>query len=473
MSSSWTYGADEMTDGDMEAAEVANWTATTATLSSEAGGQAGNCMKLLENGGANPTAHWDWTASSATDFEIEFYVKAGDEASYEVSIYNVTTAANACTIKENEATTSWARQRLFFQATGAAPVDTFRIILRQKCANGAGTYILFDSVVIKPITATTLTFGSAYTIFSTAAYPRNVHTMDATHALVCLGASVSALTISGTAVTGITPVTVPQDGASNYNWESSFIEVSDNLYKSILSYWDSSIYTIRSAIMSWESIPTVQARCGMGGLSDKLRLVSPGSAEYESLRIFAKITEGNHVVNGEFDDWAAGDADNWTDSANAVSDKETVDPYGSSGSSMKLTASGAGVQYTQSDNITVEADKDYWLKLRYKNTASDVAQYLVYDVSNAGDIIAVTDLADSTAWSDEQTAKFTTPVGCTSIYIRIGAKTDGDIVWFDNIYLYTVLAADCVIADPIFNNYAVRIQHPLHGILTTRDASVE
>lgn len=37
----------------------------------------------------------------------------------------------------------------------------------------------------------------------------------------------------------------------------------------------------------------------------------------------------------------------------------------------------------------------------------------------------------------------------------------------------TTHAADLVTVDPVFNNYAVRIQHPIHGILAWRDASAE
>jgi len=149
------------------------------------------------------------------------------------------------------------------------------------------------------------------------------------------------------------------------------------------------------------------------------------------------ISSTSEVVNGDFEDWTSGDADNWTDSTSAVSDEETSSSYGGCGSSMKLTATGAASQYIQSDAITVTADQKYWLRFRYKNTADDVAQYAVYDVSNSADIVSATDLDSTTSWSAEQNIGFVTPTGCTSIYIRLYAKTDGDIVWFDNVWLAT------------------------------------
>jgi hypothetical protein len=286
MSSSWTYGADEMADGDMEAADVANWTATTATLSSESGGQTGNCMKLLENGGANPTAHWDWVASVANIYEVVFYVKAGDEASYEVEIYDVNTAAIICTIKENEATAGWVRQRFFFEAIDA--VNNTRIILRQKCANGAGTYIYFDSVTIKPIINKTLTFGTAYTIESASGSTRSIHALDEAHAIVGIitdAGKVAALIINGTTVTGgDTPTDIP--GATYLYQVTRLISVSGNIYKSIISYYDSTLDTIRSAIMQWQALPNIAGYCEVEGVANKLRLVLPEDADYSSLRIY-------------------------------------------------------------------------------------------------------------------------------------------------------------------------------------------
>lgn len=150
----------------------------------------------------------------------------------------------------------------------------------------------------------------------------------------------------------------------------------------------------------------------------------------------------SEILNSDFEDWTGGDADNWTDSANAVSDEETTGPHGGTGSSLKLTASGAASQYTQSDSVTVTAEKKYHLKLYYKNTAGDTAQYLIYDVSNGANIVAATDLSNITGWSAQQSIEFTTPAGCTSIYVRLYAKADGDIVWFDDVYLATTLVGE-------------------------------
>lgn len=139
------------------------------------------------------------------------------------------------------------------------------------------------------------------------------------------------------------------------------------------------------------------------------------------------------IVNGEFESWTSDAPDNWTASAYAVVAQEETLAY--SGSSLKITATGGANQYEQSDDVTVNAATDYTLKLRYFNTAGDTAQYMIYDVTNDADIVAITDLASSTTWSAEQEISFTTPAGCTSIYFQLLAKTDGDIVYFDNVYL--------------------------------------
>jgi hypothetical protein len=280
----WTRAADEMTDGDMEAADVANWTGTNATLSSESGGQSGNCMKLLENGGANPTEHWDWVASSAGDvFEVVFYVKAGDEASYDVEVYDVNTAATIVTIKENEATTEWVRQRFFFKSLDA--VNNTRIILRQKCLNGAATYILFDSVVIKKITAWTPTNGTTYTIDTTSRSPNDAAFANNTVNAICLRDKIAILKISDTTIVSNT---LDDTGADSPYFGIDYLGEAGQKHEMLLTTYEYlTEKVIKSRIASWQDLPTAVGYLGVhtSGGTEYLRLVATGDAEYSSLRI--------------------------------------------------------------------------------------------------------------------------------------------------------------------------------------------
>jgi hypothetical protein len=87
-----------------------------------------------------------------------------------------------------------------------------------------------------------------------------------------------------------------------------------------------------------------------------------------------------------------------------------------------------------SQTITVSAATEYQLLFLYKNTAADIAQYAVYDMTHSADIKATTDLTSDTAYAPNSYV-FTTPAGCTSVKISFLGKANGDMVWFYNIRL--------------------------------------
>lgn len=131
---------------------------------------------------------------------------------------------------------------------------------------------------------------------------------------------------------------------------------------------------------------------------------------------------------GHFDN--ATDVNQWT-ASNASHEIEASGRYHTA---VKITATdNSGKIYYTVTGLT--ASTNYALLFYYKNTAGDTAQYAIYDVSNSGDIVAATDLANSTSWSSWQKINFTTPAGCTSIRIDLIAKSNGDIVWFDSVAL--------------------------------------
>jgi hypothetical protein len=141
------------------------------------------------------------------------------------------------------------------------------------------------------------------------------------------------------------------------------------------------------------------------------------------------------VVNGSFDDWTGGDADDWNES-NCDTSEDTVSPYGGSGSSCTITASASNGNISQ--NVTVEAGKLYKLSFVYKNEAGDTARFSVRDVTHSVNIIGTTNLDDSTSWSSAVERYVTAPIGTTTIRLYFYAAGNGDVVYFDAVSLREV-----------------------------------
>jgi len=99
---------------------------------------------------------------------------------------------------------------------------------------------------------------------------------------------------------------------------------------------------------------------------------------------------------------------------------------------LKITAAGNNEGISQT--ITVVPGTEMQFLGIYRNIASDIAQYAVYDVTHSADILATTDLASSIVDSTLSYI-FTVPAGCTSIKISLLAKSTGNIVWFDTVSL--------------------------------------
>lgn len=127
----------------------------------------------------------------------------------------------------------------------------------------------------------------------------------------------------------------------------------------------------------------------------------------------------------------------WTDATGGTpptswTEVGTVSDFTIQSAALRITADANGEGISQT--ITVSAATEYQLVFLYKNTAGDIAQVAVYDVTHSADILATTDLTSSTD-NSSYTYTFTTPAGCTSIKISLLCKTGGDIVWFEAPYL--------------------------------------
>lgn len=130
-----------------------DWTlGASATLSTEAGGQVGNCLMITENGDNNPAAYQDTATTIGKIYKISIYVKEGTESSWYARIcendWSNPVYINPSGVSGDEATGAWVQHTLTFEAWAT----TTRIHLRQLCAAAAGTTLYFDEVTLYEIT---------------------------------------------------------------------------------------------------------------------------------------------------------------------------------------------------------------------------------------------------------------------------------------------------------------------------------
>jgi hypothetical protein len=117
------------------------WTSGSATLTSEASGQSGNCLRVAESGGANPgTAYQDVTTVVGQLYKLSLYFKKGTAAA---GAFYVGTTVDADAIYASPALSdaAWAQKTIAFIATAT----TTRITLESTDATAA-EYSEFDTV---------------------------------------------------------------------------------------------------------------------------------------------------------------------------------------------------------------------------------------------------------------------------------------------------------------------------------------
>ena len=118
-----------------------SWTASTATLTTEASGQAGNCMQIAESGGAQPgKAYQDVTTIIGRLYRLTLYFKKGT-ADYGKFMIGTTSSEAAIYDSGNLNDAAWAAKEKYFVATAT----TTRITLESVDATGGETSF-FDTV---------------------------------------------------------------------------------------------------------------------------------------------------------------------------------------------------------------------------------------------------------------------------------------------------------------------------------------
>lgn len=139
----------------------------------------------------------------------------------------------------------------------------------------------------------------------------------------------------------------------------------------------------------------------------------------------------NLLSNGDFENWSAGTTsvpDGWALENTPTLLRDTGDVgYGSY--SAKVTAAGAGLEGIKFTTGTLKPSTKYTFSVRVKATAGDTASII-----STG---ATTNLAlESTSATFElKTGTITTDGSGTAVVIKLLAKADSDIVWFDGAML--------------------------------------
>jgi hypothetical protein len=131
-----------ITNGDFTTVTT-GWTAVTATLTSEASGQSGNCLRVAESGGsAAGSAYQDVTTKIGHVYKLSAYFKKGTADAGRIKI-GTTGAPTALWDSGALTDAAWALKEFVFIATAV----TTRITLESTDAT-AGEYSEFDTVVL-------------------------------------------------------------------------------------------------------------------------------------------------------------------------------------------------------------------------------------------------------------------------------------------------------------------------------------
>ena len=144
-------GSELVTNGGF-ASDTSNWTAVNAAiLSSEAGGQSGNCLQVLENGTASPIAQQTVGGLTINQiYQFSLYVKKGTGTNFRARI-----VCNSVTYGPSEgagraAPAGWTQFKIVFKAGATTAI----ISLEAKVAASSGLTQLFDGISLQAVTNT-------------------------------------------------------------------------------------------------------------------------------------------------------------------------------------------------------------------------------------------------------------------------------------------------------------------------------
>ncbi len=157
-------GANLVTNGTFDTSTT-GWTLGNATLSSESGGNLGNCLKVLGINGSVPYAYQAITTVNGATYTIALNYKSADSR-----LRVGTSEADGTYIDKNISATSWTAAAYTFKATGT----TTYITVGGYYGGVASFY--FDNIVIRELNASALALPNpAYNLTNTAAMPTYGH----------------------------------------------------------------------------------------------------------------------------------------------------------------------------------------------------------------------------------------------------------------------------------------------------------
>jgi len=142
------------------------------------------------------------------------------------------------------------------------------------------------------------------------------------------------------------------------------------------------------------------------------------------------INPTNLLSNGNFENWSAGTTsvpDGWALVLTPTLARDTGDTgYGSY--SAKVTAAGAALEGISFSLTGLKASTTYSVSWRTKVTAGDTSEVVT---TGGGTNLSATDSTSTTF--ETKTGTFITDASGTTVVLKLLAKVDGDIVWFDGI----------------------------------------
>lgn len=147
----WAGATELVTGGDGEAASVAAWTTVNSgALTSVAGGKAGNCFQLAENGADDPGFKQTIAVSEHMLYRIKMYTKAGTANAYYYEIWDETAGALIGASGAQVAPAAWAAaedvDETFYTPIGCVSLS---IRIYHDATNGDGTTVLFDTIALR------------------------------------------------------------------------------------------------------------------------------------------------------------------------------------------------------------------------------------------------------------------------------------------------------------------------------------
>lgn len=120
------------------------------TLTTEAGGQVGNCIMITGGDLSNPGTEQEISVTVGKSYKLSWYVKQGTESTWYTQILNVDATEYITSTTEVEATAAWVRHTLTFGApAGCASV---KIRFRMRLDAPAGITLYFDEISLYEIT---------------------------------------------------------------------------------------------------------------------------------------------------------------------------------------------------------------------------------------------------------------------------------------------------------------------------------